>query len=176
MSYHDMYSQDDVFGKIPSRANSETLSRILISTDDINRQLSNGTDPIELSILKWERVKDAYKWTKIEAWRWLYYGDIFEKIRSDTCPLCIIALKDFENEFGNQKHIKDKCTKCKLAQIEFCPDIDSLFSNITYLLGYVPPIKNGTPKLNLANLNDDEQYNLLGEYIDEMIERLKSLE
>lgn len=145
MSYHDMYSQNDVFGKMPLRAESKTLSGILLSKEYITRKLADGIDPVELSIVKWNRVKDVYLWTRNEGWRYLYFGDIYFAIGSETCPLCIVALNDFENESVNQKHIKDKCSKCKLAKIECCPDLDSLFSNITYLLGYEPPAKRVFP-------------------------------
>ncbi len=176
MTYHDTEFDRNINGTIPFRANSPTLSNILLSSEFIHNRLNKGDDPLYLSILKWIKIKKAYDFITNEGFKDAYYGDIYYYIGSSKCALCITALEKYEQENGCQKYPKDKCTKCKLSHIESCPDVNSLFSNITYLLGYWPTqYSKNQPIIDLKTLTKDQIHALLGKHIREMIKRLKSI-
>ncbi len=175
MSYNKYEIDTEYFGTIPSRANSETLNKILLSPEYVYSEFENGADPISLSILKWHKIKESYNFITNQGWKSFYYGDIYHFIGSNTCALCLNAVKFYEKNHGCQKYAKEKCTVCELGKIEVCIEKDSLFSNITYLLGYIPPSRFGIPKIQIHKLDQKEIHCKLGILIDEMIERLVNL-
>ena len=163
-------------GTIPDCGHSPALEKILLTPEYINKKMDEGSDPVELSIEKWEKIRQAYEFIATEGFKFFYYGIIYHYCRSDTCALCIMALREYKKEFGVQKYHGDKCIKCPLSSIEPCYEINSVYSNITYLLGYRPPeYQVPQPVLQVDDMDEKEIFSMLGQNIDLMIERLKRL-
>ena len=177
MTYDKSFEDRAYDGVIPQPINSPTLKKILLTPEYVLERLEEGGDPIQLSIDKWEKIKEAYNFIAHEGFKSFYYGDIYHLSGANTCALCIIAKKEYEKECGSQKNQGDKCIKCILSEIEPCYDINSVYSNITYLLGYrLPEYYKDQPDLKIRGLRTDEEFSLLGKNIDIMIERLRCLQ
>ncbi|HON78806.1 MAG TPA: hypothetical protein PK544_09970 [Spirochaetota bacterium] len=177
MTYNKIFEDRDYNGVIPQRIDSPALRKILLTPEYILEKLEKGGDPIQLSIDKWEKIKEAYNFIAHDGFKRAYYGYIYHLSGANTCALCIVAKKEYEKECGFQKYQGDKCIKCVLSTIEPCYDINSVYSNITYLLGYrLPEYYKDQPDLIVRGLSTDEEFPLLGKNIDIMIERLRSLQ
>lgn len=114
------------------RERLRTAKKFPFTEAGLKESLANGADPIELSLQKWEILRDiaaAQEPTPNGI------GGLMDDIGSHTCALCLHSIAEYrKTTSAEMTSSRDKCGPCALEKIDCCVDKDSVYKRIESLV------------------------------------------
>jgi len=120
----------------------------LLTETEVNDRLAGGSDPVALSITKWEKIASALASLEEAIIPQKYYSALHEWIGYETCALCRVAIAEVIRQNGEFRFSSEKCAVCPLGAIDRCIDETSTFAQIDVILsqGAYPEMSDSESK------------------------------
>jgi hypothetical protein len=106
------------------------LVKKIPSEAEVKKFLASGGNPIEISLLKWNRIKEVFLEILKEPVPLLYLGGFGKVIGYKNCGLCLSSINKIDLPNPKRAPSNYKCKYCKLAEIDCCITKGSIFQEI----------------------------------------------
>ena len=118
--------------KDPVKTTITALRKSLFIPASVKKAMKGGRSSIDISVEKWQRIDTILQ----ESTRLTTIAALEPFIGANTCGLCLAAIEAYKAQRGELKDNLSKCEMCPLANIERCPDNNSVFSQIDKIVRF----------------------------------------